>query len=368
MKVGIITMHKVMNYGSILQAYATQEIVRKLGYDSELIDYDFPNVWQFSRGVPQHKLSLKSRISKALHLRKAYAKEPKFKRFIRTHFHMSKEFFTAEELQANPPSYDIYLTGSDQVWNYKFTKMDPSFFLSFAPADCPKIAFSSSFAVDAIPLELEEEMKSRLNTYHSISVREQRGQKIIKELIGKDVPVTLDPTLALDGEDWSKLISNPRRKEKYIFLYMLDYAYNPAPYIYDLVRELQKKSGFTVFSNVEMPKAYGISYRSVADAGIEEFIQLIRDSALVVTSSFHGVAFSVNFGVPLLAVVPQDVKADTRLTSLLDTLDLQNCIVRVNSSFEGLDGVYDKEKEQFLLSNLRKDSLNYLREALSVQV
>jgi hypothetical protein len=365
MKVGIITMHKVMNYGSILQAYATQEIVRNLGYDCELIDYDFPNSWQFSRGIAQNKLSLKSRLSKALHLRKAYAKEPKFKRFIRSHFLLSREYHTAEELQANPPLYDIYLTGSDQVWNYKFTKMDPSFFLSFVPADSHKVSFSSSFAVNQIPEELRQEITEKISAYNSISVREQRGQEIVKELIGKEVPVTVDPTLTLDFREWGKLINAPKRKEKYIFLYMLDYAYNPAPYIYELVEHLQKKTGFIVFSNVEMPKSLGIRYHSVADAGIEEFLQLVRDSALVVTSSFHGVAFSVNFGVPLLAVVPQEIQADTRLTSLLEQLELRKSIVRVGSTFDGLDGKYDKDREQRLLSDLRRDSIDYLRVALS---
>jgi hypothetical protein len=114
-----------------------------------------------------------------------------------------------------------------------------------------------------------------------------------------------------------------------------------------------------------MPKSFGIRYHSVADAGIEEFLQLIRDSALVVTSSFHGVAFSVNFGVPLLAVVPQEPQADTRLSSLLEQLDLRNSIVRVGSTFDGLDGKYDKDMEQRLLSDLRRDSIDYLRVALS---
>ncbi len=365
MKVGVITMHKVINYGSVLQAYATQEIVRKLGYECELIDYDFPNSWQFSRGVPEHKLSLKSKISKLLHLRKAYDKEPKLKRFIHTHLLMSREYTSVDDLQNDPPLYDIYMTGSDQVWNYNFTKSDPSFLLSFAPADRPKIAFSSSFAVDSIPLELRAEMKERLSAYSSISVREKRGQAIIKDLIGRDVPLTLDPTLVLDRDDWDKLIKAPRSKEKYIFLYMLDYAYNPAPYIYKLVKHFQESEGLMVYSNVEMPKSLGIHYRSVAGAGIEEFIQLVRDSSLVVTSSFHGVSFSVNFGVPLLAVVPQDARSDTRLTSILEKLGLNDSIIKINTPFENIKGGrYDEAREQLSLSKLRNESTDYLRKAL----
>lgn len=366
MKVGVITMHKVINYGSVLQAYATQEIVRKLGYECEIIDYDFPNSWQFSRGISQNRLSLKSRISKALHIRKAYDKEPKLLRFIHNHLLLSKEFKSVEDLQADPPLYDVYMTGSDQVWNYNFTKGDPTFFLSFAPADRPKIAFSSSFAVDSIPKEQRTEISERLKTYSSISVRETRGQAIVKDLIGRDVPVTLDPTLVLDREDWNKLIKTSKKKEEYIFLYMLDYAYNPAPYIYDLVRYVQECKGLIVYSNIEIPKSLGISYHSVAGAGIEEFIQLIRDSSLVITSSFHGVSFAVNFGVPLMAVVPQETRSDTRLTSLLEKLALHNSIIKKNTPFEALSfGEYDEEREQMLLSKLRNESTYYLRKAIN---
>ena len=195
-------------------------------------------------------------------------------------------------------------------------------------------------------------------------MREKQGTEIIRDLLGKEVKVTLDPTLLLDSTFWNFHAKVPKGGDKFLFLYMLDYAYNPTPYIYEVVKYMQSKFRYKVYSYTNIPQEFNIQYTDVSDAGIEQFLGYIKYSSLVVTSSFHGTAFSVNFGTPLLAIVPQ-VREDDRLASLLEMLDLSHCIVPYGTPFYSLNPTYDIDKEQRLLAYYRNDSIEYLKNALS---
>ena len=196
-----------------------------------------------------------------------------------------------------------------------------------------------------------------------MSVRENQGRQIINSLIGRTAAVTLDPTLMLNKEDWSKLLKDKEKGDKFIYLYMLDYAYDPKPYIFHLVKYYSEKMKLKVFSNVNIPKSFGIDYVNVSDAGIEDFLFYTCNAALVITSSFHGTAFAVNFGTPLLSVVPKKGK-DDRLSSLLHNLGLDDNIVEIDSPFNNLSPYYDVDREQKQLDLMRTQSLNFVRRAL----
>lgn len=359
-------MHCVVHHGSVLQAYATQELIRQLDFDAELIDYRYPNDWHYANGYPhpKGKTTWKTRIASTFGLRPRYRKAHKIKKFMHKYYNLSKPYLSPESLIDNPPLYDIYMVGSDQVWNPRFMQGDTMYLLAFAPENCKRITLSSSFACKVLPDKKIDSYRKELSKFYSISVREKQGTEIIRNLLGKDVKVTLDPTLLLDSTFWNLHAKNPKERDKFLFLYMLDYAYNPTPYIYDVVKYMQSKFGYKVYSYTNIPQEFNIQYIDVSDAGIEEFLGYIKYSSLVITSSFHGTAFSVNFGVPLLAIVPQ-VREDDRLASLLEMLELSHCIVPYGTSAISLNPTYDVEKEQRLLEYYRSDSVEYLRNALS---
>lgn len=368
-RVGVITMHYVRNYGSALQAFATQKIIEKLGYDCEIIDYTYPNKFQYERGRKHTTLSLKSKVARFLNLKPGHRKYNRVGTFLRKNLHLTRNYKDHDDLMANPPSYDIYVTGSDQVWNPLHMYGDSVFFLKFAPEGSCKVAFSSSFALKSIPEQYVESYKAWLSEYRHISVREKNGTDIIKSLIGRDVPVTLDPTLMLSSNDWISLLGrkrNPYKGKKYILLYMLGYAFDPEPYIYEVVKELQAKTGLDVYTLSPPPKDFFYNnLRDCSDVSPVGFIELFEYASYVVTSSFHGTAFAVNFGVPLYSIVNNDgKKEDDRQRTLLEMLGLQNCIVEKGTPMNTINPRYDIKTKDQALDDARRQSLEYISNAL----
>lgn len=149
-------------------------------------------------------------------------------------------------------------------------------------------------------------------------------------MIGKDVPVTLDPTLMLEASEWRNLIDLKPNKfinQKYILLYALNYAFNPEPYIYDLLFKLQERTGLKIYSFTKLPDNYkGQSVEYIIDSSPIEFLQAFENASYVVTSSFHGTAFAVNFGIPLYSIIAEESSDDDRQVSLLSTLGITNCL------------------------------------------
>lgn len=128
---GILTMHRVVNYGSALQAYATQRVIENMGYTCEIIDYMYPNAFQYQRGTSYTPITFKSKVSKFFGLNPYWRKVNKFEKFYRDYFHLSPKYNCPEEINTNPPIYRAYITGSDQVWNPVHTKGDLTFLLDF---------------------------------------------------------------------------------------------------------------------------------------------------------------------------------------------------------------------------------------------
>lgn len=363
-KVGILTMHRVVNYGSTLQAYATQRIVESMGYDCEIIDYEYPNVFQFERGEIPPQYGWKSRLAKTFGLSAKWRKANKFEAFRREHIRLSRYYASPAEIKAAPPCYDIYMTGSDQVWNPRFTHSDTTFLLDFAVGK-PKTAYAASFAASNLDKSCRESYRRLLEQYDSISVREKSGQKIIKDLLGKDVPIVADPTLLLNKYEWGELIGGKVENNGYILVYKLDYAFDPTAVIYDVIMRLAKETSLKIVSLGKLDCNMIPDYEIVDDAGPTEFIRLFMGASCIVTSSFHGTAFAVNFGKPLFSVVGNEASCDDRQSSFLKSLGLDNCIIKPGSNIDEVNINSGETKESAdKLYLLIHNSLAYLETAL----
>lgn len=369
-RVGLITMHRVINYGSFLQAYATQKIINNLGFNCEIIDYNFPNEWHFQNGL-KRKLTLKTIISSLIYplgLTKSHRKKKHIQNSISKYLSLTKYYKNPNELTDNPPKYDVYVTGSDQTWNPKHMKGDPIFMLSFAPQKSRKISFSASIAGKHLDDRFKPIFSKYLNQYDAISIRDENGNSVIKELTGKNASVVLDPTLMLDKNEWQKFTNSFSLKsfqEKYILFYLITHSFNPTPYIYELLKKMQTKTGFRVLSFSKIPKEYEVDYVHCSDADLGGFVSLFENASYVVTSSFHGTAFAINFGIPLCSVVKELNGEDDRQASLLNKLGLENCIVPVGEKYELIEPSYCVEKQQQKLNELREESLDFLRKNIS---
>lgn len=369
-KIGLTTIYSVPNYGSVLQAFASQEILKKIGYDCYIIDYKYPNEWHYKHGTPKAKLI--SKIALSLGLKRHHRKSLKLNAFKKKYFNFTSLYKNLNELENSDwRSYDLIIVGSDQVWNPKFVKGDTAFMLSYLPNSIKRISLASSFACSFLPEKYITTYKKYLSRFDYLSVREENGVNILhNELnINKDIKILLDPTLLLSKEDWTSLVprSKFKKKKPYILFYMLDYAFDPKPYIFNVIQYFAKSLNYEIIIlEGYIPKYLHEKFNVITknDASVEEYIDLFQYANLVITSSFHGTAFAVNFGIPLISIIPQD-KGDDRQSTLLKSIGLEQCIIKKGTEFETIHPFYDANIEQQKLNDKRQDSLNWLTRTIN---
>lgn len=334
MKIGIITILKVNNYGAELQAYATQAYLKKLGYDAEIIDYLFyknPKHKKTASSRPLFRHSLKKRVSEFLfpildkvkrlkNKSSAKTRALRFDEFHKTHTSLSKTYRTIDELYNSILDYDVYLTGSDQVWNPGIYSSIAPYFLDFAPKGKLRISYAASFGVSNIPNDCIETYKAYLAQYSAIGVREDNAVDIVNSIVNKTATRVLDPTLLLTKKEWLEVsyeIQVPTEN------FLLVYELIPCPYIMELSRHIADSKGLKI---VRICKDSTIvdddSVVDIPDAGPSEFVYLFDKASFVVTNSFHGTAFAVNFNKPFYTVLPNHKQNNSRQQSLLNLLGL----------------------------------------------
>lgn len=374
MKASVITLHTVDNYGSVMQTYATQQILKKCGYDVEFVDYwrrdNLPQsraermlegstlqklkpLWGINNFTRKATVSiLKSVLEKQ--------KSPMW-RFLEEKVQLTKvRYYSYEELEANPPVADVYITGSDQVWNSIWNQgIDRSYFLDFAPAGKPRIAFSASIGREQLDTEEIPETKRLLEKYSAISVREQSAVELLASM---DIESTLvlDPTLMLEAEEWRKLATKQKREKPYILIYQL----NPNPQMDQYAGQLAQKRGWDVirigFGRSDRRKGG----KCVMLPSVEEFLGLFCDAACVLTDSFHATAFSLNLGSDFISVLPG--RFGTRIESILKLTGTENRLLTRYDNFEIVDKVIDKKWVKEMLEKKRTEDIQWLMQALNV--
>lgn len=372
MKVGILTVHRLPNFGSVLQTYALYQSIKSLGHDCEIIDYIYPNKWHTEKGCFYiGKEPLKRRIAQFLGLR------PKnfmnlLNDFMSSTMKMSKTYPTFESIHQDPPIYDIYVSGSDQLWNWKTMYVDTTFMLDFVPDTKPRISFSTSIAQRTIPEEYQEQYRQNLSKYKAISVREKNGQVLLKELFGIDAELIQDPTLLLDGKQWEKLGDKAQFKttvpDSYILCYPLGYTFNPAMKMKELLTRLETVYNCPVIMLNNMIKDYtGNVFRFAKNQsiGIPEIIWLFRHATVIATSSFHGTVFSVNLGKPFYSLIEKSNQSDDRISSFLNGIGLSSQLVTLDTNIQGITSChYDINKVRNSLKEIREASVSFLTKNL----
>ena len=369
MKIGILTMHRVVNYGSALQAYALQHKLESMGYEAELIDYVFPTTPNVSFLVRMQKKVRRRfymmRIGKGF----SATKERKFRIFRDSFLKVSNFAYNRRTLIENPPCYDVYMVGSDQVWNPQWIKNDPSFFLTFVRNGQIKVSYASSFTVSAIEDKYKDFYASALEQFQFISVREKSGVSIVHQLIGKNAELVCDPTILLSEDDYEPLIKTAKVRVEgpYILAYILGYMFNPFPEVNRIIS--------SVCSGLELPVVYldGNKYvvfdkscRTVSEVGPCEFLWLIKNASFVITSSYHGCIFSSIFNIPFMGIVKKG-RSDDRIVSLLWQLGNNKSLVYYDS-----DVSICKDKLSFYLpqndrvNSFRNNSIKILTQMLEV--
>lgn len=370
MKVSIITIVDNTNYGTYLQALATGMAIKKLGHEAEIVYYTRECMTPKGRskailqdrGVLRwfYRCVLKS-SKKTQELRK------KDILFLKKYMPMTREYVGFGELMSDPPKADIYLTGSDQVWNSFYNRgIDKSFYVDYAPEGAKRISYAASIGMPEFPSDEVEDVKGLLKKYHTITVREIGAKEILTKL-GIASRVVLDPTLLLDKSEWGRIAGQYPfgESEEYLLTYSVEYGKEDS-YIKHYAKQIAEKRGL---------KLYHITYGSVprdnyydrvfSYANPGQFLNLMLHASFVVVSSFHGTAFSINFNKPFITVSPK--KFNSRVQSLLKITGLESRMVTDVSRDISLLGDIDYEEVNKKLSVERENSLYILCEIIAVQ-
>lgn len=360
MKIAIVTLHRVYNYGSALQAYATQKVFEKRGHSIQIIDYVTPQrtKWKLFWGKgAENQNGIAYRFAK---IGSFILKEKTFGRFVRIKLNLTKKYITAEDLEKDPPKADVYVTGSDQTWNSQFNEgIDRGFFLDFLPEKDRRLAFVASFGKTKLDVNEISETKRLLSRYEKISVREDSAVQIISDL-GFEAPVQLvDPTLMLEKREWVEIASPRLVKEPYLILMLL---YNEDNHTTEYARKLADEKGLKLVKiSWEMKKPPMVdqlfTHRSPAD-----FLSLFHHADFVVTNSFHGLAFSINLEKQFI-VVPRN-EFNSRIESLLKLTGLENRLVSVETQLSVASEQIDYQPVRAQLMIERKRAEEFIEKAL----
>lgn len=381
MKIRTITCHHVYNYGAILQAYALQHYLETLGHEVEIIDF---NPW-FLRYrynpffMPKKAIGKVASIVRILPFMryvlcplqawrggmfKTWGRKARFNKFEADYYHLTPtKYYSSEQLQNNPPEADVYIAGSDQIWNtFCENGIEPGYYLDFGEKNhlIRRISYAASLATSSIKPGCEIFVKAQLQKFNAISVREHTGAKLLENLGINNVSVVLDPVFLLEKEEWRTLAKKGKtyglQPDSYILVY--DFLGND-----DMLIAFVKN--YAKLRSLQIVSINDFSLREYADininnAGPLEFLSLIDNAACVVASSFHATAFSVIFEKEFYIFTLRGHNNSSRMQDFLDMLHLGR---RFNATTIDADNINWQNIES-LLRDKKAASVGYLVNSL----
>lgn len=332
MRIKTITCHSVNNHGANLQAYALMHFLEHLGNDVKIIDYRpeyFKHFRPFVCTTPKFAanpvlklayicakfpLRLKDYISYLTSARKV-----NFEAFRSKYYKLTEVYKSFDELKKNKPEADLFIAGSDQIWNTMMNNgNDPSFYLKFANDNDVTASYAASFSVSNIEEELKPQVSERINSLDFVSVREKSALEILDDLGIHNGQVVLDPVFLLDKDEWEQLECEASFNEDYLL-------------VYDFEKSASVKQNALNYAKVNHLKIYSLynnDYcdRSFEDYGPDMFLTLVKNAAFVLSNSFHATAFSLIYEKEFCVIKRQE-GINSRMVDLLSSLGLQDRIV-----------------------------------------
>lgn len=370
MRIGLLTFHVASNYGALFQAYATQEALKKLDESVEIIDYvpqfRFDNYKlihpiqkriQNKNTLNKIKIGIYSVIMDILNIRQNINKRKYFFGFMKKVYSLSNTYYpTYQTLVENPPEYDLYIVGSDQVWNPFIggTKLDPAYFFGFVNKENACASYASSIG-SYNPQRDAELFAAYIKKLHWVSVREDSAVPIIQKFTNIPVISVLDPTLLLTGDNWRDVACKPKGyPEKFIFYYSYGgkRIQSTARVIGNKLHEEVK--GVVLGSSPLKPHKHYLRP--------EEVLWCFAHASYIVTDSFHATAFAINNNKPFYTIQPEN--NNQRVKSLLTSLGIEDRLFtpdeKLPVDLKEIDYTAVNEK----LELLRQDSIGFLKRVI----
>lgn len=364
MKIKTITCHDVYNHGASLQAYALQTYLSSQGHDVEIIDYkpdylsNHYKLWSvsnpvFDKPVVKQLYLLAKLPGRLIALRR----KRKFDEFSQKCLRLtSMRYHSNEELKTNPPKADVYIAGSDQIWNTLFQNgRDAAFYLDFAPKGTKRVAYAASFATKDVVEEYKPFLRRMLQGFDSISLRERISLPLLESLGRNDGVAVCDPVFLLSREQWDKILPTSSIEEEYLLVYDTENSNK----LKDIAQSIAKERNLKIFNISGSRKSYVDKDFRVSSP--IDFVQLIRDAEFVVSNSFHATAFSLIFQREF-CVVNRSEAINERMLCLLKQYGQQDRLVADN--IDSLLTLIDYSKVQSKIERDIEASKQYLRDTI----
>lgn len=385
--VGIITIHNCQNnYGGALQCFALYRYLQIQGYSVEVIDLHRPNNADYVDSVRFRNMRshigirglAKGWIKELLGIRRL--RNPVFhsnwnpragERFtaFNSLVKMSAPYCYIPDLYRNPPQYDIYITGSDQLWNPDQPYCLEPYFLTFVKnKKTIKLSYGTSIGLSEISQKEKAIFRNWLSSYDVISVREHQASRMLEEITHQTIHRVPDPTFLLDPEEWLQMAIAPQIKQGYVLIFNLGQNAQIIQTGIRIAQELNLKLK-VIDQNYSFPKNPNVEV--VADAGPLEFIGLIRDARLVLTNSFHCTVFSIITGTyNFYTYIAPDSNRGSRIEDLLDTFQLSDHIIHsmdaIPSAQQLSELKLDSRQTSAIMKKEQQIGCEFLKNAMSI--
>lgn len=366
MKIDIITLHRAQNYGSVLQAFALQKQIEKLGHQAYILDY-YPERYT-NKGLLKRLKNKSSRFNNPLVLLIAklliypsYLKKGiQFNKFMH-YLNLEKpSFATNEEGMGRFTDADAYCAGSDQIWNSHWNEgVEKALFLDFVPKGKLCLSYAASIGLSNIPANEIDETKLLLDKFEFLSLREDKGVELVRELGRTDAVQCLDPTLLMSKEEWSLYADDSYKGKEYVLTYNLHHD----PEIDKCAKAIASKYHLQI-------RNISYNWHDIVRHGhldwcptVEGFLGLIKNAKYVVADSFHATAFSIIFEKPFVVITPE--VASSRLSSLLKMLELDDYNINKFTSVKVIEQPIDYIRVKSIIATKQRESISFLNKAFT---
>lgn len=364
-RIAIITFHRTNNYGAALQAYALQKVLSKK-YTATILDYRSPYLEAIylgeKSGLKDRIRSFIRRIIYPIKTRQLDCRKERFTSFYSRYHVLSERTYNKGNIASANDCYDLFVTGSDQVWNPHLSRGDWSYFLDFAPS-YKRYSYAASVSKTNTNDE-NERIRNELNQFQSILIREYKAADFLKSIgINQNVTAVCDPVFLLRADEWQCIYPLTERiyKKRYVLLYTVANVKNSFQFAQSVAKH-NHIGLISISSNQSVKTIKGI--KSILDAGPIEFLNYIRNAEYVITSSFHAMALAIIFNVPFYYELCQDGSNNNeRLENIAEIFSLEDRQI-ISNELNTIDIIPDWDRVNAILEKYRKESTDILFNSL----
>lgn len=352
-KIGIITYLNTTNYGALLQAFALQSKLMELGADCEIINYHCENIEK--REFVKFPRIQKNIFNYLRNIKIYYNFSKKRKlmnKFMDKYMNISIIEYWKSNIADSNKKYDKFVVGSDMVFETNINGGDMTYYLDFADSK-KRYSFAASLGVDKIDDKYLDKCKNELEKFQHISVREEQAREYFSKILDNKVYVDIDPTLLYDGNFWKRYEEIPKIKpiREYILLYFL----NKNMPEFEIARKIAEERNLEIYV-LSNGKTKIDGCKVISDASVGEFLYYIHNAALVITASFHGMIFSMNYNTNFMYF--SNNNSSSRLENIANITDSNDRKLTINHI---PDLKCDFDKINYSIDKLREKSIDYLK-------